>query len=133
MRLVIDCNVLIAAGWNSGTCREVLFAAIRDHAPLMSRGILDEYATVFAYSRFDHIRPALTLLRDALLKTATLVRPVPSPFLLPDPKDMIYLETALAGDAEAIITGNARHFPEPAYGFVRILTPRDFLDINTTS
>ncbi|WP_176631388.1 hypothetical protein [Desulfolutivibrio sulfoxidireducens] len=46
---------------------------------------------------------------------------------------MIYLETALAGDAKAIITGNARHFPEPAYGFVRILTPRDFLDINTTS
>jgi len=129
MRLVIDCNVLVAAGWNSGTCREVLFAAMRDHAPLMSRGILDEYATVFEYSRFDHIRPTLKLLRDALLKTATLVRPVPSPFLLPDPKDMIYLETALAGQADAIVTGNIKHFPEPSYGHVRILTPRMFLDI----
>jgi putative PIN family toxin of toxin-antitoxin system len=129
MRLVIDCNVLVAAGWNSGTCREVLVAAMRDHAPLMSRGILDEYATVFAYSRFDHVRPTLTLLRDALLKTATLVRPVPSPFLLPDPKDMIYLETALAGDADAIITGNTKHFPEASYADVRILTPRAFLEM----
>jgi predicted nucleic acid-binding protein len=53
---------------------------------------------------------------------------VPMP-TLPDPKDSVYLATALAAQASAIITGNTRDFPSVLCEPVRILTPRAFLDL----
>ena len=48
---------------------------------------------------------------------------------LPDPKDDLVLEVALAGRATFIITHNLRHFPGvDAFG-IRAVTPDDFLSI----
>ena len=51
---------------------------------------------------------------------------------LPDPKDDLVLEVALAGRATFIITHNLRHFPGvDAFG-IRAVTPDDFLSILST-
>jgi len=44
---------------------------------------------------------------------------------LPDADDLPFLEVALSGNADALVTGNARHFPE-GLGVV-VLSPRALL------
>ncbi len=47
---------------------------------------------------------------------------------LPDPTDESFLETALAGKADCLITGNAKHFPFSKRQGIAVLSPREFLD-----
>ncbi len=65
---------------------------------------------------------------DLLERAAIAVEPDDPPFGLPDPDDEIYLATAVAGGAQALVTGNLRHFPQAICGTVAILTPRQLLD-----
>ena len=51
--------------------------------------------------------------------------PLPAP--LPDPKDEAFLEIALAGGAEYLVTGNGSHFPETLCEGVRVVSPAGFL------
>ena len=57
-----------------------------------------------------------------------LVSVKPLKFHLPDPDDEPFLEVAVAGKVEAIVTGNKRHFPKKEYQGVRILSPAEFLE-----
>ncbi|MCW5700606.1 MAG: hypothetical protein KIT00_12270 [Rhodospirillales bacterium] len=63
-----------------------------------------------------------------IAKVATPVDPSHIPFRLADADDEIYLATAVAGGAQALVTGNIRHFPDKIYGMVAVLTPREFLE-----
>jgi predicted nucleic acid-binding protein len=57
-----------------------------------------------------------------------LVSVKPLRFHLPDPDDEPFLEVALSGGVEAIVTGNKRHFPKRGYEGVKILSPTGFLE-----
>jgi predicted nucleic acid-binding protein len=46
---------------------------------------------------------------------------------LPDAKDACFLEVALVARV-ALVTGNARHYPEQLRAGVEILSPRDFVE-----
>jgi predicted nucleic acid-binding protein len=52
---------------------------------------------------------------------------------LPDPKDDLVLELALAGGASFIITHNTRHFQDVDALGIRAVTPDDFLSILSAS
>jgi predicted nucleic acid-binding protein len=48
---------------------------------------------------------------------------------LPDADDRMFVEVALAGGADAIVTGNVRHFvPRRGTLGVLVCTPREFVD-----
>jgi predicted nucleic acid-binding protein len=47
---------------------------------------------------------------------------------LPDPDDQPFWEVALAAGAEALVTGDKRHFPKRAYQGVKIVSPLEFLE-----
>lgn len=49
----------------------------------------------------------------------------PCPFELPDEDDLPYLAAALHAEADLLLTGNAKHFPEATYGRVRIVSVRE--------
>ena len=134
MRLILDCNILISAGWNPGVGRQAFFEAIEKHQIFISPGIIQEYLRVIHYPKFRHIAPLLEMYCAKLIYVANLVHTVPCPYQLPDPSDEVYLATALAAGASVIITGNMKHYPDPSYGAVQILTPREFLALtNQTS
>ena len=51
------------------------------------------------------------------------------PVALPDPDDAPFLEVAVAGGADALVTGNVAHFRRAAASIdIPVLTPRGFLD-----
>jgi predicted nucleic acid-binding protein len=47
---------------------------------------------------------------------------------LPDPDDAPFLEVAVAARANALITGNTRHYPARARQGITVLDPAAFLD-----
>lgn len=130
MRLVLDCNVVIAAGITEGTCRRVVSEAARRHTILLSGEILAEYRSVAARAKFRHQREVLDAIIATIAEAATRVNPADVPVRLADHDDEVYLGTAVAGGANALVTGNTRHFPDGVYGEIAILTPRQFLDRN---
>ncbi|QWR77079.1 hypothetical protein [Candidatus Magnetomonas plexicatena] len=46
MRVVLDCNVIISAGLNNGTCMELIEEVVLHHQLFLSQGIVDEYHEV---------------------------------------------------------------------------------------
>lgn len=131
MKVVIDCNIVISAGLNHGNCRKVIRTVVHSHECILSTGILREYAAVLKRQKFVVAHDNLEQLIYSLSWNAHFVIPEPSVFSLPDVKDQIYLDTALSGAADAIVTGNSKHFPELKYRDVRILSPKEFLDLLT--
>ena len=127
MRLVLDCNVLVAAARNDGTCRRVVLEAVRRHEIVVSPPILEEYRDVGGRPKHRSYYETMVALTALLEQVASKVEPVPMRFGLTDPDDEVYLATAVAGRAEMLVTGNAKDFAGPSAHGVRIVSPRTFL------
>lgn len=131
MIIIIDCNVLISAAISSGgACRAVLDEVIRSHEWYFSRDTFQEFTAVSKYPKLKKYRQKFDVIVSDMLEVAIEVETESGdPTLLPDPDDVMYLQSAFAADADILITGNKKHFPEDSYQGVRILSPREFLDL----
>jgi putative PIN family toxin of toxin-antitoxin system len=129
MRVVIDCNVLVSAALTDGTCRAAILLAVGRDDIFVSAPILAEYRGVVMRPKYRKYQATALSVVDMLASVAHRVEPLEPMPLLPDPKDSVYLATALASQAHAIITGNTKDFPPDLCEPVRILTPRVFLDL----
>ena len=128
MRIVLDCNVVVAAARTDGVCRSVLLKVVRDHEVILSTPIIGEYRSVGARPKHRAYHRTMLAITDRLERVAVLVEPRPgASFGLSDPDDEIYLATALAGQADVLVTGNIRHFPASHDGSIAVLRPADFL------
>jgi putative PIN family toxin of toxin-antitoxin system len=106
MKILLDTNVLIAAFITPGICNELLEHCLRRHQIITSEFLLDEFQThlvhKFHYNSRE-TREAVELLR---LRTLVVV-PMPlSDRICRDADDDQVLGTALAGQADCLITGN---------------------------
>lgn len=130
MRVILDCNVIISAGLNAGTCRCLIDEVLLKHQLFLSQEIITEYYRVIprfgfnanATKKFNEIIPVI-------LEMSIIIEPLAHSFNLVDPDDEIYLATALAAKADVLITGNKKHFPLEEYGEVKIASPREFLNL----
>lgn len=128
MRVVIDCNVLIAAAITDGTCRAVIQRAVKRDDIYVSEPILEEYQDVAMrpkYLKYQATALSIISVLESVMHQVTPLEAVPA---LPDSQDTMYLATALAAQADAIITGNTKDFPPKLCVPVKILTPRQYLD-----
>ena len=97
---------------------------------IVSDAVLAEYREVLARPRLaidkSKAETALASIRDAsILVTAKNVV-----YASTDPDDNRFLECAQAGDADYLVTGNLKHFPQQ-WGTTPIVSPRQFIDICT--
>lgn len=127
MRVVLDCNVVVAAARVDGACREVIDRVVRHHEIVLSVPIVSEYEAVAERPVQAPHRDALRFVIAEIERLAVTVEPANLMFGLRDPDDEVYLATAAAGGA-ILITGNTRDFTRPRYGPVEIWSPRVFLD-----
>lgn len=130
MRAVVDTNVFVSGLINPlGPPGHVVDETyVRSFVLLYDDRIFGEYTEVFH-------RPELPIdadQADALLgfieSEGEYVSGRPTDVVLPDMTELPFLEVAIAGRADALITGNLKHF-NPVHGshHVRVISPVDFL------
>lgn len=116
MRVVVDTNVLVSAMLGPGRVPDKLLTTLferRVHL-LYDARIRAEYADVVRRPKFRAIpvERRERMLAD-LLAVGTELRDVaPYAGLLADPDDRVFIEVALAGRADALITGNLKDYPQ---------------------
>ncbi len=129
MRVVLDTNVLVSAVLTpGGLAHQVVQMVLRGDLQLCVDGrIVDEYREVLTRGKFG-FPPRLTgMFLGSLLEEAQQVLPTPVSGRFPDDSDRAFVEVALAGQAEALITGNVRHFRLPQTRGIAVKTPSEFL------
>jgi len=131
VRIVLDTNVLVSGVLSPhgppGRCLDLILEG--DLILLFDDRILAEYRDVLLRPRFDLIAKDVMVLIDYLTAGGQPISASPLDRSLPDPDDLPFLEVAVAGSADALVTGNARHFPKEATSpGVEILAPARLLE-----
>lgn len=135
MRVVIDTNVLVSAVIRpQGTTGQVLYQLrARRFNLLMSRVAFDELVSVLfrpklrtKYQLTDNtLRPVLRL----IYLRSLILQPQEKVIACRDPKDDIYLELAIAGKADYIVTGDADLLVLYSFRGTPIVAPATFLTL----
>lgn len=129
MKIVLDTNVFVSGLLRAAGPPGILLRLVVDESiPLfVDERILLEYEEVAARPRLGIDGRAAALVLEQIRRVAVMVTPRPLSIKLPDPDDLMFLETAVTGGADAIVTGNKKHFPPAARRGVLILSPREAL------
>jgi uncharacterized protein len=136
-RAVLDSSVLVSAFLKPGSLPATLLARAREGAfsLVLSSYVVQETAAVLARpklwtSRGYTSEEVARYCRD-LLAVAELVGELPDVDAVPDdPKDNPVVATAVAGQADYLVTGDRAHLlPLGEYQGVRMLSPRAFLEL----
>jgi putative PIN family toxin of toxin-antitoxin system len=130
VKVVVDTNVLVAGllspfGPPGEIVRMIASGTLR---LCFDARILTEYGQVLARSKFQFNSEQTQALLEQIKMEGLSVAGDPLPAPLPDLSDEPFLEAALAGDAECLITGNTRHFPSARRQGVVVLSPSEFLN-----
>lgn len=131
MRIVLDTNVLVSGVLNPhgspGRCLDLILGG--DLTLLFDDRLLAEYRDVLLRPRFGFVAADVVALIDYLVAEGHSISAPPLDSRLPDPDDLPFLEVAVAGNADALVTGNLRHFPkESVSAEVEILAPAQLLE-----
>ena len=125
MRVVIDTNVLVSALLKeSGSEAKVMFA-IADGRLIwcVSPAIVAEYTEVLQRPKFSRIPAAYVQLLLGLASEAQMFHPQVRLKISSHEEDNRFYECAVTADADFIVTGNSRHFPDN-HGRTRITSAR---------
>lgn len=132
IRAVIDTSLLVAALRSSiGASHEILLAADRGEFEVaLSVPLLAEYDDVCHRPESGILIPAWAM-DDVINRIAQISRQQVVHFLwrgiLPDPKDDMVLEVAVAAGVSHIITFNHRHLKQASEFGIDVVTPSEFL------
>ncbi|MDH7503578.1 MAG: putative toxin-antitoxin system toxin component, PIN family [Verrucomicrobiota bacterium] len=128
MRVVLDTNIVFAALAASGFCHEVFRRVARANAVVTSEPLLNELDDIL--KRKLRITPAVTSFVTELRRRAVVVKPAPlTAQICRDRNDDVVLATAVAAQAEVIVTGDSDLLVLKEYQGIRILSPRQFLEL----
>lgn len=130
MKVVLDTNVLVSGLLNPyGSTGEVLQLLVKGTIVVCyDNRIFKEYEEVLARPKFRFSKELRGDLLDFISAAGVMSIGSPLAKALIDPHDEKFLEIALAGGVEYLITGNARHFPAAAFRAVKIVSPKEFIE-----
>lgn len=128
MRLVLDTNVLVAALVADGLCRDLVRRRVRDHELCTSEPLLKELTATLR--RKFGVKAAEIPLLEEYRRRATIVQAaaLPAP-VSRDPDDDTVLATAIAARSDVLITGDDDLLCLRSHHGIRILSPRQFLEL----
>jgi len=130
MKIVLDTNVLVSGLLTPfGTSGEIVRMVSAGKLILLyDSRILLEYQEVLYRSKFQFDKEQIDLLIDYIKKNGQLNPTNPLKKNLPDPDDAPFLEVAIGGDAEYLVTGNKIHYPRKYREGIKILSPTEFIN-----
>jgi putative PIN family toxin of toxin-antitoxin system len=130
MRVVVDTNVL-GSGLLSPfgpSAKVVRMVASGILVVCHDARILSEYREVLLRPKFPFPQDAVDALLDHIASSGEAVASEPLRAALPDRDDEPFLEVAVSGGAEALITGNIKHYPREARQGAVVLSPARFVE-----
>jgi uncharacterized protein len=132
MRLVLDTNTLISAmGWK-GKQRQILNSCVSGkHELVESIEMLSEFARVMKDNKFVFLSASEKQeFMVSLISICEIVQPCQKVDAIKEnPSDNIVLECAVAGKADAIITGDEHLLKLKEFNGIKIMNAAEFLDL----
>lgn len=129
MLIVLDTNVLVSSlitpFGNSARILDMIL--IKDLRILYDDRIISEYREVLSRPKFSFAQRDVEILLDYFESEGLRVTPSVIYEPLMDKDDIPFLEVALSGNAEALITGNKKHFKTKSAKGLKIMSPEEFL------
>lgn len=126
MTVVLDTNVMVAALVTNGLCHEVLHRAVRLRILASSTALMQELEATL--QRKFKISPAVSAFLTTARRHIRLVEPVSLPMpVCRDTDDDVVLATAVAAQANLIVTGDQDLLVLKSHAEIRIVSPREFL------
>lgn len=133
MRIVLDTNVIVAGLLTPyGPSAEVVRMIVEKVQLCYDTRIFLEYKDVLSREKFSFDPQNIEQILYHIQMSGYLVNTSLLPKSLPDPDDEPFLEAALFGKAECLVTWNKKHYPEKLCQGMKILTPEDFLNFYRT-
>jgi len=128
VRILFDTNVLFAAFTVRGFCEELLEETIDLCTIIWSRQLRDELLRALRRKRL--LSPTASDAINAFAGLCDIVNPVPlRKRICRDPDDDVVLATALVGRTDLIVTGDDDLLVLKTFQRIRILSPRQVLEI----
>ena len=131
MRAVLDTNVLISGVISTGVAHDVVVAGFEGEYQIVAsvatlsefRQTLQKYPDKFGMSD-DAIKEEVETVRYF----AEFVQPDESVTVVDDPDDNKFLEAAIAGDVEYVVSGDSHLQDIEQYRGIEIVDPRSFYE-----
>lgn len=135
MKITLDSTILVRAFvFAGGFARALLFSILDgNHVLVLSSEILAETSKVLRYPRMQarHGMPEHRIYDYVMLLQSVAIMVRPDPMLIVpirDPNDIVVLQTAIIGGAEAICTTDEDFFTPPASKFLQSINISVFTD-----
>ena len=126
---VIDTNVIVSAllscHHDSATVKVLNYLYDRVIVPVYNNEIIEEYVAVLKRPKFNFSEETICAVIEAIRKGGIDSERIISNEQLPDPKDIVFYEVALANEDSFLVTGNTKHFPKKPF----VVTPAEMLQI----
>ena len=131
MKVVLDTNVVVSGLLSPfNTPGEIIRMVASGALELYyDARILSEYRSILLCQKFSFDRTHVENLLEQIETCGYLTTGKPLAERLPDPDDEPFLEMALRGEAQYLVTGNMRHYPAKKQQGMQIVSPREFLEI----
>jgi uncharacterized protein len=132
MRVVLDANVIVSASLSKFSVPfRALELVIDHHFPLISDKTFAELKTTLYKPKFDKYflledtRPGIIA---TILKYSAIIIPTVTIKACRDPNDDMYLELALSGKANCIVSGDPDLKALNPFENIPIISPKEFLE-----
>lgn len=130
MIIVLDTNVLVSGLLTPfGSSGEIIRMVSTGKLVLeYDSRILSEYREILNRPKFQFNKEMIEAVVEFIKSTSQVVSASPLKIQLPDPDDAPFLEVAIEGDSEYLITGNKKHYPAKYCKGIEVLSPNEFID-----
>ena len=130
---VIDTNVLVSALISPSGNEAMVLVAVAGGLlrPCYSTDILVEYERVLARPKFSFARSQVARLLQGFFSHGRLVSVMPFSPVSSDEADDKFIACAVQSQAQFLVTGNKRHFPQEKIAFATVVSARELLDFIT--